>query len=286
MQFTLLENRSLIRLSGDDTLTFLQGLVTNNTSRLPQLGIMYAALLSPQGKFLHDFFLIHNENSVLIDCEKARKEDLIARLKFYKLRSKITIETLPDSQGVFAIWDGEHHPDPQFQCFKDPRLPALGYRAVGDISTIRVFCHQHGWTAATASIYDHMRLELGVPDGSRDLLVDKSTIIPFGFDALHGVDFSKGCYVGQEVTARTKHLGSGKKYIHKLHKISGHLPVSGTAITSGEDNIGVLCSHDSEIGLALITMEALQKTQQRHASLNCGNAIINVELPTWSIVKN
>ena len=283
MQFALLPHRGLIRLSGEDNLSFLQGLVSNDVTRLPKAGIVYAALLSPQGKFLHDFFLMEDDGSVLLDCEKDRLPDLLKRLNMYRLRSKVTLEVLPDSIGVVALWKGTAKPAVKFKIFSDPRLQELGYRAVGDTAAIISEYHHEGMMLSDANAYDRMRLELGVPDGSRDLVVDKSTLLPFGFEQLHGVDFSKGCYVGQEVTARMKHIGQARKCVHKVTAISGALPAPGTAITLGETPAGTLCSHAGDIGLALMSLDVMAKAQDPH--FHCGNATVHIKLPAWNNTK-
>jgi folate-binding protein YgfZ len=258
MQFTLLETRGLIQFSGADTLPFLQGLVTNDVLHLSKKGRVYAALLTPQGKFLHDFFLIHRGDYVWIDCEKARQDDLLRRLNMYKLRSKVVIEALPDTMGVYVLWgQGGAVPSASVDCHLDPRLSALGYRAVGDLATIDAWCVQQGFVRSHVSVYDRMRIELGVPDGSRDLIVDKSTILPFGFEQLHGVDFTKGCYVGQEVTARMKHLGHNKKILCKIRALNGVLPLPETPIMVGDQTVGTLCSHVGDIGLGLVSMSGI-----------------------------
>ena len=278
MQFALLPYRGLIHLSGEDHLSFLQGLISNDVMKLAAQKIMYAALLSPQGKFLHDFFLVDTGDAVLIDCEKERMNDLVKRLSLYKLRSKVAIETLPDPQGVVALWDG----DAVAHALPDPRLPELGWRAYGDSSAIVARCREQNFSQATPEEYDHMRLKVGVPDGSRDLVIDKSTLLPFGFEPLHGVDFSKGCYIGQEVTARTKHIGQTRKYLHKVKVRSGALPQPGTAITLGELSIGNLCSHADGIGLAMLNLDAVEKSAGTNADLRCGDAIIDAKLPVWA----
>jgi len=281
MPYAPLPHRGLIRLSGDDTLPFLQGLVSNDVMRLPKLGIQYAALLTPQGKFLHDFFLINWQEAILIDCEKERLPDLVKRLTMYKLRSKITIEAMQGSMGVVAIWT-----NPALVVgpgiFPDPRLPELGWRAIGEITALESLCCEQNIQSADDVVYDLMRLELGVPDGSRDLVVDKSTLLPFGFEQLHGVDFNKGCYVGQEVTARTKHIGQMRKFLHKITLKNNAPPPPGASIYAGEGVAGTLGSWRDGIGLALLNVETVEKAKTLSMDLHCGDAILTAEIPNWA----
>jgi folate-binding protein YgfZ len=153
---------------------------------------------------------------------------------------------------------------------------------VGNVAEIVSWCETSGMTRVSADDYDRMRLELGVPDGSRDLIVDKSTILPFGFEQLHGVDFHKGCYVGQEVTARTKHIGQVRKMLYKVRAQNGTLPASGTAIMVGAETAGALCSHAGDIGLALMTLELMEKAKAAHGEFRAGDVPVTIESPKWA----
>jgi len=284
MYFTHLPQRGLIRVSGPDRLPFLQGLVSNDVLSLAKKGIVYAALLSPQGKFLHDFFLIDEGDTLLIDGEKVRLADLLRRLTLYRLHANVAFEPLSDEFSIVTLWDipaATTLPAPPSSTLvnTDPRLTALGWRASGNIVTIRNWCTANGMQETTPDAYDKLRLELGVPDGSRDLTIDKSLILPFGFEPLHGVDFVKGCYVGQEVTARSKHLGQQRKHLYTIRLISGTLPLSGTAIMHTDKNVGTLCSHSDGRGLALIATEA---STDNSDTFTCGDATIAATLPEWA----
>jgi len=263
--YCILPNRAFLRISGDDAVPFLQGLVSNDVTKLAQQGILYAALLSPQGKFLHDFFLIAHDGAILIDCEKSRRDDLVKRLSLYKLRSKVIIE--PVAMTVAAIWDEEIKTSGDI--FQDPRLPPLGYRIIGE--TI-----QREYPAPFDA-YEKLRLSLGVPDGSRDMIPDKTLLLECGFEALHGVDFNKGCYVGQEVTARSKFRAQLRK---SLYKITGDapLPPSGTEITAAGTPIGECRSASGTIGLAILRMEEVEKFP---GDLRTGGVAIKASLPDW-----
>ena len=186
----------------------------------------------------------------------------------YRLRSKVTIELLPESFGVTAIWD---EPEANISGFRDPRVPELGWRLVGNNEK-----HQ-GMAYASADDYDLHRLNLGVPVGGRDLIPEKSFLLPFGFENLHGVDFNKGCYVGQEVTARSKHRGQIRKSVYKITSSEGKLPPTGTPVYCGETLAGELGSVRGSIGLALLNVEAVTTAK----ALRCSSIAIRAQLPDW-----
>ena len=256
--YCLLSDRAVLRLSGADTLTFLQGLVTVDVLRLPERGAQFAALLTPQGKYLHSFFLIWNDGAVLLDVARARFPDLLARLKMYRLRSLVTIEETTLRVGAGwgeAVVEG---------AVVDPRLEALGWRLISDV---------HPAETATAEEYDLHRLVLGVP-ADADLVPDKSFPLQFGFEDLHAVDFAKGCYVGQEVTARTKHRGTLAKI---LCSVRGVLPEPGAELLREGAAVGVMLSGRGEHGLALISAEAAKTG----AALHHTSGEVSPAIATW-----
>ena len=277
MQYAVLPSRGLLLLSGEDCHAFLQGIVTNDVTPLKDNHAVYAALLSPQGKFLHDFFLVPHGEKILVDCEKARLDDLRKRLTLYKLRSKVAIESAPENMGVVAAW-GVGSPA---KGFPDPRLPQLGCRMVGDVTENSAWCMGQGWQHVDEPAYDRMRLELGVPDGSRDLEIDRAIILHYGFEDLHGVDFKKGCYVGQEVIARTKYRGAVRKFLHVLRAESA-LPAPGTPVTLNGASSGELHSVSGNGGLAILRIEDVEKSRATGASFEAAGVKLSVSLPAWA----
>jgi folate-binding protein YgfZ len=262
MYFTLLPKRAMLAVSGGDAETFLQGLVSNDLRKLSS-GAVYAAMLSPQGKFLHDFFLIRRGDAILMDCDSLRVNDLLSRLTLYKLRAAVNIEKLPDA--VTAAWGKKTE-----QGYADPRLPAMGYRIIGAAKT-------DGWQEKTFDDYEAHRLALGIPDGAQDMLIDKSFLLELGFESLHGVDFNKGCYVGQEVTARSKFRGQVRKHIYQV-RADGELPPLGTPIVQDGAEVGQLRSHAGNIGLAIIRIEAVEK----NSPLTADGKTIAASFPIWA----
>lgn len=233
--------RGKIKIGGSDRLAFLQNLITNDVRLLSPAGsALYAAFLSPQGKFLHDFILTDDGAAATLDCEGgARAEDLVRKLKMYKLRSKIELAAEPDVT-VFAGW-GDAPPD----AIADPRHPALGWRAAS----------RPPGTEEDFSVWDEKRIRLGVPDGSRDMEVDRDTPLECNFDRLNGVSFDKGCYVGQEITARMHLRHIIKKHLAAV-ECDGPVPAPGTDIHVNGQMAGQMRSGCGRIGIAMIRDDA------------------------------
>lgn len=285
--YAVLAERGILRLSGAEAKNFLQGLVSNDVNRVAPDRAIYAALLTPQGKFLHDFFICEQAGDLLLDCEEARAQDLLRRLSLYKLRAKVTIaDETPRFRAVtfFGAEDfgalsevslgpeaGSAAPFASGLIYRDPRLPALGLRALLPAESAAATLEKSGLEARTAEDYDRHRLKLGVPDGSRDLEVERALLLESNFEALHGVDFAKGCYMGQELTARTKYRGLVRKRLYRVD-VTGPLPAPGTIIRQGEKEAGIMRSGRGETGLALLRLEALEGTEGEGLPLTAGEA--------------
>lgn len=266
-----LASRGVITLSGPDAKTLLQGIITNDIRRLAPGLPLYAALLTPQGKYLHDFIISQHGETLFIDCEAARAPDLIRRLTMYRLRAKVDIKDRTGDLAVAAIITGDI-PDlgPDALLFADPRHEKLGQRALLPRTTLAAL--PKGDSAA----YEHLRLGLNIPDGSRDFEIEKTLILEGNVEELHGVDFKKGCYVGQELTARTKHRGKVRKRLLTVD-IKGPIPAADTPIYDGEKEIGHLRSAISGLGMAVLRVEDLKP----EASYRCGEAMLTPRLPQW-----
>jgi folate-binding protein YgfZ len=234
-------DRAVLRVSGPDTRDFLQGIVSNDVRRL-DAGPVYAALLSPQGKYLFDFLLVPDGDAVLIDVKADRAAALAARLGMYKLRAKVTIA--PTDLAV-VIGTGV----PPAGAVADPRHPDLGWRGYGDPAALL-----EGLAPLDAAEQEARRIGLGVPESGVELVPDDSYILEMGFERLNGVDFRKGCYVGQEVTARMKHKTELRKGLVRV-RIDGEAPPPGTEIRAGERAAGTLHSSAGGIGLAFLRLD-------------------------------
>lgn len=245
-----LSDRALLRLGGADAPGFLNALVSNEVTRLEPQRAVYAALLTPQGKFLHDFFVTADDQGLLIDVAATRLPDLQRRLTMYRLRAKVEIVTMDGWRGYALYGTGVAASVSDGILFADPRLPALGARLwlPPDI--------EPAFPPVDLAVYDAHRLSLGVPDGAKDIEIDKGILLENHFEALHGVDFKKGCYIGQELTARTKYRGLVKKQLYRVDA-AADLPAVGTAITANGQEVGQLRSSVGQTGLALLRLDAI-----------------------------
>ena len=268
----LLSHRGVVRVGGDDRRAFLQGLVSNDVAMATAANAVYAALLTPQGKFLHDMFILAVKDAFLIDCEAARADDLLRRLASYKLRSKVTFENLGNAFDVWAIWNGDY----SAPCsFADPRLPELGSRIFMKKGVMPANAARADFAA-----YDAHRLTLGVADGSRDLESEKSTLVESNFDFLNGIDWKKGCYVGQELTARMHYRGLAKKRLFPV-RIEGKTPNFGALLKLGEEEAGEMRSHSGAWGLASLKIDAVRQALLEKSPLTCGETRLWPLMPSW-----
>jgi folate-binding protein YgfZ len=261
-----LEDRAVIAVTGPEARSFLQGLITNDVERLAPGQGVYAALLTPQGKILFDFFLVEGDAAILIDCLAVSRDALLKRLSMYKLRAKVTLEPR-DQLAVLAEWNGGHAR--YTVAYPDPRMPALGTRAVVAKGEMQV-----GLLPAAA--YRNHRLSLGVPEGS-DFGSDKMFALDADLDELHAVDFEKGCYIGQELTARMKHRGTARK---RLLAVTGTcLPGPDTSVRAGDKDIGEITAAYGDRGFALIRLDRLEEAHG--APVSAGSSVVELSKPAW-----
>jgi len=289
-QSTILEGRGLLKVSGDDARDFLQGLISNDIGRVTPDRVIYAALLTPQGKFLFDFFIYQIDADLVLETEADRIADLVKKLTIYKLRAQVSLETITDDWRIATLWGdnalaaaGLADEPGAAQTWQggviatDPRLAAAGARALLPAATATAAIQTLG-TAAEPADYDRHRLGLGLPDGSRDLVLEKSILLESGFDELHGIDWNKGCYMGQELTARTKYRGLVKKRLVPV-TIAGDVPEAGTPIMLDGKEAGELRSGRDGRALALMRLEHLAKTS---AVFTAGDAAVTPSKPDWA----
>lgn len=247
-----LSDRALLRLGGPEAAGFLNALVSNEVSGVTPGKAIYAALLTPQGKFLHDFFVTADEAGLLIDVAAARLPDLQRRLALYRLRANVEIAAMDGWRG-YALFNAHALPAAASGIlFADPRLPVLGWRLwlPPDI--------EPAFPPVNLAVYEAHRLGLGVPDGEKDIEIEKGILLENHFEALNGVDFRKGCYIGQELTARTKYRGLVKKQLYRVQG-DADLPAAGTAITANGQEVGQLRSSQGATGLALLRLDAVSQ---------------------------
>ena len=270
----ILEDRSVLALTGADARDFLQGLITSDIAQLGPGKAIYAALLTPQGKILFDFLLAVDEGGrILIDCAGARAGDLLKRLGMYRLRAKVTVAPVPELR-VGAWWGHEAPKVEGATIFADPRLPALGWRA---IAPEKELSRALGDTAPGA--YEAHRLALGVPE-SADIGSDQVFALDAGFEELHGVSFRKGCYVGQEVTARMKHRATARRRFY-IAQSNGALPPPGTPLEAQGRELGTLATGRNGIALALVRLDRVEDALGANALITATGQEITLKKPSW-----
>lgn len=313
MAFAELPERGVLRLSGPDAASFLQPLVTNDITRADEGRAIWAALLSPQGKYLFDFFIACLGEDLLLDCEARRAGELAERLERYRLRSKVTVTDVTGAMAVAALlgsdgdagalagFEGRGGPFAGGLCYVDPRWGGIGARAILPRAGLARLA-ESGFMTIPASAYEHARLCAGLPDGSRDLKIDKALPLENGFDELNGISWDKGCYVGQELTARMRYRATAKRRLLPV-AIEGEAVEPGTPIrlfpnddhpeadpetnweTNRETNRGMdageMRSSADGIGLALLRIEALQALQESGGRLHSGPSRLQPLRPPW-----
>jgi folate-binding protein YgfZ len=262
VQLTPLPARGVIAVEGDDRVAFLQGLVSNDIEAARPGHAVWAALLTPQGKWLADFFVFAHDGMLLLDCEAEQVPMLVPRLSRYRLRMKVSLREEP-ALHVHVAWDGR--PNVEGVIAPDPRLPDFAWR---------ILATEPLAANATPEDWDRHRLAAGLPDGSKDLETDRSVLLEAGFDDLAGVSWSKGCYMGQELTARTKYRGLVKRRLVPV-AVDGPLPPCGSPILRGGIEVGTMRSSRDGAGLASLRIDALG------AALRCGEATLTSRVPGW-----
>ncbi len=260
-----LPDRCVVAVEGPDRVAFLQGLVSNDVEQAAPGRAVWAALLSPQGKWLADFFILADGERLLLDVECLQAAMIVQKLTRFRLRSKVTLAALPEWQ-VHVAWGGALEVAPGVVAAADPRLAEAGWRVLAPFALA---------TTAPVEAWDAHRLALGLPEGSRDLESDKTVLLEAGFDELSGVSWSKGCYMGQELTARTKYRGLIKRRLVPV-VVEGALPAPGTPVLRADGvEVGTLRSGQGAAALATLRLDSLG------AALECGGARLVPRPPAW-----
>ena len=266
MPIALLPGRGVVEVAGDDRVAFLQGLVSNDVAKVAPGVAVWAALLTPQGKWLADFFLLAEGERLLLEGERAQAAMLVQRLSRFRLRAKVALRDLSAELHVAVAWGGSA-PPPGAIAAPDPRLPEAGWRAL---------CPTPPATDETEAAWDRHRLALGLPEGSRDLEAEKSVLLEGGFDELGGISWSKGCYMGQELTARTKYRGLLKRRLFPV-TVEGEVPAPGTPVLRDGAEVGEMRSGRDGLALALLRIDAVGEGSM----LTAGGASVVPRVPGW-----
>ena len=263
----LLESRGVVAVTGEDRVAFLQGLTSNDVGAVSGRRAVFSTLLTAQGKFLHDFFIAAIGDALLLDCAADRREDLTRRLRMYRLRSKVELRDGTEDWAVAAITGadaaarfglvepGQATGFAGGLIYVDPRHAGLGLRAILPRADAAQALAESGSEAGDAADYERRRIALGVPDGSRDLVVEKSTLLESNYDTLNAISWDKGCYLGQELTARMKYRGLVKKRLMPV-AVDGAAPAAGTPILRDGREVGEMRSSADGLGIALLRLDA------------------------------
>ena len=284
MQAALLPDRGVVKIAGDDARRFLHGLVTTDVSKLAPGQSRFGALLTPQGKIIADFILVEAEaadgGGFFLDCPRALVSTLVERLTFYRLRAKATIEDLSQTLSVLAAWNGTG----TTECglvYPDPRLPALGLRCLLPPALVGKAAVELGATLTDAKAYEVHRIAHGIPRGGLDFSYGDAFPHETDMDQLGGVDFSKGCYIGQEVVSRVEHRGTARSRIVPI-AYDGFAPEPGTTVTAGNKEIGMLGSTGGGRGLAMLRLDRAEEAMAAGQPLIAGGVAIRVVKPAWA----
>ena len=259
-----LDHRRVIAVDGEDRVSFLQGLVSQDMERAASGTALWSALLTPQGKWLAEFFVFSDGSRLLLDVEASQQEMITTRLSRFRLRARVAISATP--YVVQVAWDGPAPEVPAGLIAADPRLDAAGWRILADPPLDE--------TASVAE-WDEHRMVLGLPDGSRDLESEKTVLLEAGFDELNGISWTKGCYMGQELTARTRYRGLLKRRLVPV-TIAGPVPPPGTPAMRDDREVGTMRSAAGGYGLAVLRLDALNS-----GPFACGEATLTPVVPAW-----
>lgn len=284
MKTALLPDRGVVKVAGDDARPFLHGLVTADVSALAAGQARYAALLTPQGKIIADFIITEAETAdgggFLLDCPRALAPALVEKLAFYRLRAKVGIEDLSGKLGVMAAWEGTGATDSGL-LYPDPRLPALGLRCILPPDLLAEATAELGATLVEAAVYEAHRIALGVPRGGFDFIYGDAFPHEADMDQFGGVDFGKGCYIGQEVVSRVEHRGIARTRIVPV-AYDGFAPEAGTSVVAGDKTIGTLGSAAGGRALAMLRLDRAEDALAAHTPLTAGGVQLRIVKPAWA----
>jgi len=284
MKAALLADRGVVKVAGDDARNFLHGLVTADILNLMPGVARFCALLSPQGKIFADFIVAEapaqDGGGFFLDVSRALAKPLVDKLNLYKLRSRVMIEDLSEVLGVLAAWDGSGAASFGL-AYGDPRLPALGLRTMIAPRRAGDAAAGLGATLVDASAYETHRIALGIPRGGVDFAYGDAFPHEADMDQLGGVDFAKGCYVGQEIVSRMEHRGIARTRAVTV-SYDGAAPAPGVAVMAGERQVGTMGSGAAGHGLALLRLDRVADAASRGEELLAGGIAIRPSKPEWA----
>jgi folate-binding protein YgfZ len=284
MKAALLPDRGVVKVAGDEARNFLNGLLTADIAKVKPRAPRFAALLTPQGKIIVDCIVAEapafDGGGFFLDCPRAFAPDFVQKLNFYKLRAKVICEDLSDVLGVLAVWDGSGDTKHGL-AYADPRLPALGQRVMLPPHQAKQAAADLGATLVDPSDYEAHRIALGVPRGGLDFSYGDVFPHETDMDQLAGIDFDKGCYVGQEVVSRMEHRGTARNRIVPV-TAEGVAPDAGIPVMAGEKQVGTTGSAAGQRGLAMLRLDRVADAMAKGQPLTAGGVTLSVHKPDWA----
>jgi len=284
MKAALLPDRGVVKVVGEPARGFLNGLFTADIGKVTPQEAHFAALLTPQGKIVADGIVAEapaaDGGGFFIDCPRALATTLVDRLNFYKLRATVIIEDLSEVLGVLTLWGGDGETDYGLM-YRDPRLPALGWRVMLPPHLAQEAATDLGATLVEAADYEAHRIGLGVPRGGLDFTYGDAFPHETDMDQLHGVDFLKGCYIGQEVVSRMEHRGTARSRVVPV-AYEGYAPDAGAGVTAADKPLGTFGSSADGRALALLRLDRAADALAAGAPIVAGGATLRLVKPDWA----
>jgi folate-binding protein YgfZ len=284
MKAALLPDRGVVKVAGDDARKFLNGLVTSDIAKVAPEAAAFGALLTPQGKIIVDFILaeapVADGGGFFLDCPRALASTLLQRLNFYKLRAKVLIEDLSEMLGVLAVWDGDATSEYGL-CYRDPRLAVLGLRCMLPPHLAGEAAVDLGAELVESSAYEAHRIALGVPRGGLDFIYGDAFPHESDMDQFGGVDFDKGCFIGQEVVSRIEHRGTARTRVVPV-AFDGFAPEAGTPVSVGDKAVGTLGSSAQGRALAMLRLDRAADALAAGEPFIAGGVEVRLVKPAWA----
>ena len=284
MKAALLPDRGVVKVAGADARTFLNGLLTTDVTKVTPEQARFGALLTPQGKIIVDCIVAEapaaDGGGFFLDCPRALAPGLVEKLNFYKLRAKAICEDLSELLGVMAVWDGAGTTEYGL-IYSDPRLPTLGQRVMLPPHLAKETAADLGAEVVEAQAYEAHRIAQGVPRGGVDFIYGDAFPHETDMDQLEGVDFDKGCYVGQEVVSRMEHRGTARNRVVPIDA-SNFAPEAGVPVMAGDRQVGITGSHAGDRGLAMLRLDRVADAHAAGTPLTAGGVAIEPRKPDWA----
>ena len=267
---------NFIEFSGEDCKDFLQGMITNDINKCDNEKSIYSCLLTPQGKFLADFFIIKKKNKYLIEIHNKFKNDFLSKISIYKLRSKVNIKELNNYNSFIFFKNSDlDFIDKDISVFNDPRKSGIGTKAYLEKKDNNKLSKQKNINIVSLDFYKILLMKNLIPFTANDMMVNKSLLLENNFENLNAIDWEKGCYVGQEITARMKYRSLLKKRIRTLELISGNINI-GEKLFFNEKEIGEIISYTDKFAIGMLKIEAATSVVKEKAILKTKDGLLKI----------